>query len=131
MSSVSPACRNRRLNGAVPRNNRIKRVARVGAWTDTLKNPTKYLWRWEPDCRSNLFFIQPIHLCAVTYMTEISLNVTLNNQIRLTSLLTFIWFREASNGHVVVVCTVTAWHSYAIVGTFLQTRSSRWTLQTT
>ena len=27
VSSVSPACRKRRLNGAVSRNNRIKRVA--------------------------------------------------------------------------------------------------------
>ena len=27
----------------------------------------------------------PAHLCAVTYMTEISLNLTLNNQIHLTS----------------------------------------------
>ena len=38
------------------------------------------LWRWEPDRRSNFFFNPPAHLCAVTYMTEISLVVTLNNQ---------------------------------------------------
>ena len=35
---------------------------------------------WEPDRRSNFFFSPPAHLCAVTYMTEISLIVTLNNQ---------------------------------------------------
>ena len=51
----------------------------VGARTGTLKNPTKCLWRWEPDRRSN-FFSLPAHLCAVTYMTEISLIVMLNNQ---------------------------------------------------
>ena len=34
---------------------------------DTLKNPTKCLWRWEPDRRSNIFFNPPEHLCAVTY----------------------------------------------------------------
>ena len=34
---------------------------------------------WEPDRRSN-FFNPPAHLCAVTYITEISLIVTLNNQ---------------------------------------------------
>ena len=45
-----------------------------------LKNPTKCLWRWEPDRRSNFFFSPPAHLCAVTYMTEISLIVTLNNK---------------------------------------------------
>ena len=44
-----------------------------------LKNPTKCLWRWEPDRKSN-FFIPPAHLRAVTYMTEISLIVMLNNQ---------------------------------------------------
>ena len=47
----------------------------------TLKNPTKCLWRWEPDRRSNYFFFSPpAHLFAVTCMTEISLIVTLNNQ---------------------------------------------------
>ena len=41
---------------------------RVGASTDTLKNPTKCLWRWDPDRRSNFFFSLPAHLCAVTYI---------------------------------------------------------------
>ena len=72
--------RKRRLNGAVCRNHRIKGWSRVGARTGTLKNPTKCLWRWEPDRRSNFFFSPPAHLCAVTYMTEILTIVTLNNQ---------------------------------------------------
>ena len=41
---------------------------------------------WEPDRRSNFFFSPPAHLCAVTYMTEISLIVTLNNQFNSTQL---------------------------------------------
>ena len=44
-----------------------------------IKNLSKYLWRWELDRRSDLFS-PPAHLCAVIYMTEISLIVTLNNQ---------------------------------------------------
>ena len=41
---------------------------------------------WEPDRMSNFFFIPPANLCAVTYMTEISLIVTLNNQFNSTQL---------------------------------------------
>ena len=52
----------------------------VYAWTGTLKNPTKCLWRWEPDCRFNFFFNLPAHLRAVTCITEISLHVTISNQ---------------------------------------------------
>ena len=55
----------------------VKRVARIGAWRE---NPMKGLWRWEPDRRFMFFFNQPVHLCAVTYLTEISLHVTLSNQ---------------------------------------------------
>ena len=55
----------------------VKRVARIGAWRE---NPTKCLWRWEPDRRFNFFFNPPVHLCVVTYITEISLHVTLSNQ---------------------------------------------------
>ena len=40
---------------------------------------------WEPDRRSN-FSSPPAQLCAVTYMTEISLIVTLNNQFNSTQL---------------------------------------------
>ena len=62
-----------RMKWAVSLNNRIKRVAPC----HTLKNPTKCLWRWEPDRRSNCLlqsactfmwnivdcdFKQPIHL---------------------------------------------------------------------
>ena len=47
---------------------------------------TKCLWRWEPDRRSNFFFSPPAHLCAVTYVTEISLIVTLNSQFNSTQL---------------------------------------------
>ena len=76
VSSVSPACRKRRQTGAVCRNHRIK-----SAWTGTLKNHTKCLWRLEPDRGCNYFFFSPpAHLCAVTCMTEILLIVTLNNQ---------------------------------------------------
>ena len=50
-SSVSPACRKRRLNGAVSRNKRIKRVAPCWCLDGTLKNPTKCLWRLESDRR--------------------------------------------------------------------------------
>ena len=40
------------------------------------------LWRSEPGRRFKFFFSLPahIHVCTVTYMTEISLIVTLNNQ---------------------------------------------------
>ena len=72
-SSVSPACRKRRLNGAVCRNHRIKRVVPCRCRSGTLKNPVKCLWRWEPDRRYNFFFSPPGHLCC-TYMTEISLH---------------------------------------------------------
>ena len=34
---------------------------------------------WESDRRSNFYFSPPAHLCDVTYMTEISLIMTLNN----------------------------------------------------
>ena len=46
-SSVYPACRKRRLNGAVSRNNRQK-DGPVGAWTGKLKNHTKCLWSMSP-----------------------------------------------------------------------------------
>ena len=62
--------------------------------TGTLKNPTKCLWRWEPDRRSYFFFSPPAHLCAVTYMTEISLIVTLNKQFNSTQLNNFLFIRS-------------------------------------
>ena len=64
----------------------VRRKRRLGlflriivAWTGTLKNSTKCLWCWGPDCRSN-FFSPSAHLCAITYITEISLIMTLSNQ---------------------------------------------------
>ena len=90
VSPLSPACRKGRLNGAISRNNCIKKGwPRVDAWTGTYKNPTKCLWRWKPDRRSNFFFSPPAHICAVTYVTEISLIVMLNNQF--TSHLRLHW----------------------------------------
>ena len=55
---------------------------------DGVRNPQNYnfkqflksLWRWEPDRMSIFFFSPPSHLCAVTYITEISLHQPLNNQ---------------------------------------------------
>ena len=52
-----------------------------------LKNPTRCLWHWEPDRRSNYFFFSPpAHLCAVTCMTEILLqcNCDVEQPIHLT-----------------------------------------------
>ena len=46
---------------------------------------------WEPDRRSN-FFSPPAHLCAVTYMTEISLIVTLSNQFTLPYII--LWNKD-------------------------------------
>ena len=66
-SSVSPACCKRRLNGAVCRNHRIKRVVPCRCRTGTLKNPAKCLWCWEPDRRYSFFFYPPAHLCRHIY----------------------------------------------------------------
>ena len=69
-------------NGAVSRNNRKKEdPVSIDAWTGTFKEPYEMSMAWEPDRRFNLFLRPPSHLCAVTYMTEISLNVTLSNHI--------------------------------------------------
>ena len=50
------------------------------------QNPYEMSTAWEPDRRSN-FFSPPANLCAVTCMTEISLNLTLSNQYSLTPML--------------------------------------------
>ena len=76
--------RKRRLNGAVCRNHRIKRVVPCRCLDGHVKEPYEMSMAWEPDRRSNFFFSPPAHLCAVTYMTEISLIVTLNNQFNST-----------------------------------------------
>ena len=60
----------------------VKRLAQCRCLNGHVKEPggTECLWRWEPDRRSNVFFSPPAHLCAVTYITEISLPLTLSNQ---------------------------------------------------
>ena len=78
------------LNGAVCRNHRIKRVVPCRCLDGHVKEPYEMSMAWEPDRRSNFFFSPPAHLCAVTYMTEISLIVTLNNQFNSTQLLSKI-----------------------------------------
>ena len=83
MSSVSPACRKRRLNGTVSRNNRIKRVASCWCLDGHVKEP--YEMSMALGARPcNFFFGPPAHLCAVTYMTEMSLIVTLNSKFTTT-----------------------------------------------
>ena len=69
--------RKRRINWAVCRKHRIKRVVPCRFLDGHVKEPYEMSMAWEPDRRSN-FFSPPAHLCAVTYMTEISLIVTLN-----------------------------------------------------
>ena len=68
---------------------RRKRRLKLGGFSEKtlLKNPMKCLWRKEPDHRSNFFFSPPAHLFAVTYITEISLHVTLSNQSHSLTLL--------------------------------------------
>ena len=64
----------------VSRNNRIKRVDRVGAWTGTLKTSTKCLWRGSPTVGPTSSSVRlQIYVPSHNYMTEISLNVTLSN----------------------------------------------------
>ena len=58
------------------RNHRIKRVVPYRCRTDTLKNPAKCLWRWEPDVVGTTSSSVRLHIYAVTYMTEILLIVT-------------------------------------------------------
>ena len=71
--------RKRRLFGAVCRNHLIKRVVPCRCLDEHVKEPYEMSMAWEPDRRSNFFFSPPAHQCAVTFMTEISLIVTLNN----------------------------------------------------
>ena len=57
-----------------------KKVGPVSVYDGHIKEPYEMSMAWEPDRRSNFFFSPPAHLYAVTYMTEISLIVTLNTQ---------------------------------------------------
>ena len=58
----------------------VKRVGLVGCLDGHVKGPYEMSMAWDSNCRSNFFFSPPAHLYAVTYITEISLNVTLSNQ---------------------------------------------------
>ena len=53
----------------------LKRLAPYRCLDGHLKEPYEMPMAWEPDRRSN-FYSRPAHLCAVTCITEISLNVT-------------------------------------------------------
>ena len=59
----------------------VKRGIPCRCFDGHVKEPYEMSMAWEQDRRFNFFFNPPAHLCAVTYMTEISLNVTLNNNI--------------------------------------------------
>ena len=83
-TSRSPACRKRRLIWAVCRNHRIKRLVPCQCLDGHVKEP--YEMSMALGARRSNFFSPPEHLCAVTYMTEISLIVTLNNQFNSTQL---------------------------------------------
>ena len=66
-------------NRAASRNN-LKRMAPFRFLDENVKERYEKYIVWELDCRSNFFFSPLAHLCAVTYITEILLNVTLSNQ---------------------------------------------------
>ena len=66
-------------NRAASRNS-LKRMAPYRVFDEHVKERYEMSMAWELDCRSNFFFSPPAHLCAVTYVTEILLNVTLSNQ---------------------------------------------------
>ena len=54
-----------------------------------VKEPYEMSMAWEPDHRSDFFLSPPAHLCTVTYITEISLIVTLNNHSLTHRMFTF------------------------------------------
>ena len=56
-----------------------KRVVPCQCLDGLVKEPHEMSMAWEPDRRFNFFFSLPaqLHVCAVTYITENSLNVTL------------------------------------------------------
>ena len=62
-------------NWAVTWNNR-KNVTPFRCLDGHIKEHFAIYMAWRPDRRSTFFFSPPEHLCAVTYITEISLNVT-------------------------------------------------------
>ena len=58
----------------------VKRVAPCWCFDGHVKEPYEMSMALGADSRSNFFFSPPAHLCAITYMTEITLHVTLDNQ---------------------------------------------------
>ena len=52
---------------AVSRNNRIKRLTPCRCLDGHVKEPYEMSMTLDNDRRSNFFFSQPAHLCAVTY----------------------------------------------------------------
>ena len=69
-------------NGAVSRNNR-KRLARVGTWSGTSKNPSKRLWRGIPtvgptSSSVRLHIYVPSHIIECNIKHQINLNPNLN-----------------------------------------------------
>ena len=64
----------------------VKRLAQCRCLDGHVKEPHEMSKMWEPDRRFYFFFSPPAHLCAVTYITEISLIVTLNNHYLPTQL---------------------------------------------
>ena len=63
-------------NGAVSRIT-VKRVVPFCCMDGHVKEPTKCLWCWEPDRRSNFFFGPPVHLCAITHTVRLILTLTI------------------------------------------------------
>ena len=58
----------------------VKRMAPCRRLDGHVKEPYEMSMAWEPDRRFYFFSSPPTHLCVVTYIIEIPLNVTLNNQ---------------------------------------------------
>ena len=86
---LSPACRKRRLNRVVSRNNRIKRLAPCRLLNRHVKEPYEMSMALEARPYVQLLLLQSActSICAVTYMTEISLIVTFNNNFTSTRLI--------------------------------------------
>ena len=59
----------------------VKRMAPCLFLDGHVEEPYKMSMASEPDCGSNFLFSPPGHICAVTYMTEISLIVAFNPDV--------------------------------------------------
>ena len=60
--------------------NTVKSLVPFRCLDGIVREPCEMSMTLEPEQRSNFFFNPPVHLCAVSYMTEVSLNVTLTNR---------------------------------------------------